>query len=50
MDIDNFKSINDNFGHAAGDRVIMEVAAELKKAFREMDIVGRIGGDEFRSS
>ena len=45
MDIDNFKSINDNFGHAAGDRVIMEVAAELKKAFREMDIVGRIGGD-----
>lgn len=47
MDIDNFKSINDNFGHAAGDRVIMEVAEELKKAFRDMDIVGRIGGDEF---
>ena len=47
MDIDNFKSINDNFGHAAGDRVIKEVAAELKKTFREMDIVGRIGGDEF---
>ena len=47
MDIDNFKSINDNFGHASGDRVIKEVAAELKKTFRNMDIVGRIGGDEF---
>lgn len=47
MDIDNFKSINDNFGHATGDRVIRGVAAEIKKTFREMDIVGRIGGDEF---
>lgn len=47
MDIDDFKSINDNFGHAAGDRVIREVSAELKKTFREIDVVGRIGGDEY---
>lgn len=47
MDIDNFKSINDNYGHATGDRVIREFAAELKKTFREIDVSGRIGGDEF---
>ncbi len=47
MDIDDFKSINDNYGHAAGDRAIREVAAELKKTFREIDVIGRIGGDEY---
>ncbi len=47
IDIDNFKSINDSFGHQYGDMVIKEVADELKHMFRSEDIVGRIGGDEF---
>ena len=47
IDIDNFKSVNDTFGHLCGDRLIVETAMLLKKQFREDDIVGRIGGDEF---
>ena len=47
MDIDNFKSINDNFGHDVGDSVIREMASCLKKTFRENDVVFRLGGDEF---
>lgn len=47
IDIDNFKGINDNLGHLFGDSVLMEVASDIKKMFRESDIVGRIGGDEF---
>jgi len=47
LDIDKFKSINDNFGHAVGDEVIIKVAHELKAAFRDEDIVFRLGGDEF---
>ncbi len=47
IDIDNFKDINDNFGHAVGDTVISELAGKLGKIFRASDIVGRIGGDEF---
>ena len=47
MDIDNFKSINDNLGHAEGDRAIVELSNELKRIFRSYDIVGRVGGDEF---
>lgn len=47
LDIDNFKGINDTFGHQAGDRFLIRLAGELKKAFREDDVVGRIGGDEF---
>ncbi|WP_368041589.1 diguanylate cyclase domain-containing protein [Bittarella massiliensis (ex Durand et al. 2017)] len=47
VDIDNFKQVNDRFGHAAGDRVILHFAQSLKGAFREGDVVGRIGGDEF---
>lgn len=47
VDIDHFKAINDNFGHLAGDYVIMEVVNQVKRAFRSGDIVGRIGGDEF---
>ncbi len=47
IDIDNFKVINDNFGHAFGDDVISEVADRLGKFFRSSDIIGRIGGDEF---
>ncbi|MBC8063136.1 MAG: EAL domain-containing protein [Clostridiaceae bacterium] len=47
IDLDNFKSINDNFGHEAGDIVLVEVAHRLKNSVRSMDIVSRIGGDEF---
>lgn len=47
IDIDNFKTVNDTFGHQVGDRVISEIATLIKSVFRETDIVGRIGGDEF---
>lgn len=47
LDVDNFKLVNDDFGHAVGDMVLREFSAELKRQFREKDIVGRIGGDEF---
>lgn len=46
-DMDGLKEINDNLGHKEGDRAIMETARILKGAFRESDIVGRVGGDEF---
>ena len=47
MDVDYFKQINDTYGHAVGDRVLHKVGHLLKSSFRENDIVGRIGGDEF---
>ena len=47
MDADKFKSINDTFGHGVGDKVIIAIADCLKKAFRDSDIVFRLGGDEF---
>lgn len=47
LDIDNFKSINDRYGHLAGDQVLRGVAHILKKMVFNKDIVGRIGGDEF---
>ncbi|HOV13591.1 MAG TPA: diguanylate cyclase [Spirochaetota bacterium] len=47
FDIDNFKPINDTFGHQCGDFVIKYVASEIKKNVRKNDIVGRYGGDEF---
>ena len=47
LDIDNFKKFNDNFGHEVGDKVIIGVAHCLKHAFRDDDIVFRLGGDEF---
>ena len=47
LDIDNFKSINDTFGHDTGDKVIIAVANAMIKFFRDTDICGRIGGDEF---
>ncbi len=47
VDLDRFKTINDQFGHAAGDAVIQHAARLMTGAVREGDVVGRIGGDEF---
>lgn len=47
MDADKFKSINDNYGHDVGDKVIKAIADCLQKAFRNTDITMRLGGDEF---
>ena len=47
LDLDNFKPINDNYGHDIGDKILIEVAARLKLALREEDTVSRQGGDEF---
>jgi len=47
IDLDKFKPINDAFGHAEGDRALQDFSSILKDTFRDSDIVGRIGGDEF---
>lgn len=47
VDIDNFKYINDHFGHSAGDTLLMLVAKIIKHTTRETDITTRLGGDEF---
>ncbi|MEG0984825.1 MAG: diguanylate cyclase [Clostridia bacterium] len=47
LDIDDFKGINDTLGHAFGDLVLIELSTKLKVSFRNNDIVGRMGGDEF---
>jgi diguanylate cyclase (GGDEF)-like protein len=47
MDLDNFKVINDTFGHAAGDEMIREMGNIIRTGFRKTDIAGRIGGEEF---
>lgn len=50
LDVDNFKSINDKYGHAIGDAALQKVAKALKSVFRQEDFVGRLGGDEFMFS
>jgi diguanylate cyclase (GGDEF)-like protein/PAS domain S-box-containing protein len=47
LDVDDLKKINDTGGHKMGDRALAEVAFILKKSFREADIIGRLGGDEY---
>lgn len=47
IDLDNFKAINDNYGHAAGDALLSSLGCTLKGIFRSDDVVARIGGDEF---
>lgn len=47
MDIDDFKSVNDTYGHNVGDIFLKEIAEILKKSFRDVDTVGRWGGEEF---
>ena len=47
MDLDGLKPVNDSYGHAAGDQLLMETARILKSRFRSYDFVARVGGDEF---
>lgn len=50
IDLDDFKQINDNHGHRVGDRLLKQVAERFQKSLREVDMLGRVGGDEFVAS
>ena len=47
IDLDNFKPVNDRYGHGVGDQVLIQIAERLKLCFRSTDTLARIGGDEF---
>lgn len=47
VDVDNFKHYNDNFGHQAGDQILTRLIRLLREHFRDTDLIGRLGGDEF---
>jgi diguanylate cyclase (GGDEF)-like protein len=47
LDLDNFKKINDSYGHAAGDSVLVHISSRLRRFLRGKDLIGRIGGEEF---
>ena len=47
LDIDNFKEINDTRGHMIGDQILIDLVQLLKSEFRQNDVIGRLGGDEF---
>jgi diguanylate cyclase (GGDEF)-like protein len=47
IDLDNFKAVNDRYGHLAGDKVLHAIVSEIRKRLRKTDMVGRLGGDEF---
>ncbi|RKI79068.1 diguanylate cyclase [bacterium 0.1xD8-71] len=47
MDLDDFKTVNDTFGHDVGDEILLEAVSQIKKSFPKQSLIGRFGGDEF---
>lgn len=47
MDLDNFKMVNDRFGHSAGDKILCALVASMRQVIRKSDVIARLGGDEF---